>query len=53
VFSLGMQWSLFTFDITIAFRHAILNPDDDPIFVWPPEEYFPNKTLVWQLKRAV
>ena len=53
VFSVSMQCSICTFDITTAFLHALFNPDDDPIFGWPPEEYFPIKTLVWTLKRAV
>ena len=49
VFALSMQWRIFTFDIMTAFLYAIRNPDDDPIFVWPPEEHFPNKTLLWQI----
>ena len=53
VFALSMQWRIFTFDITTARLHAILNPDDDPIFVWPPEEYFPYRNLVWRLKQAL
>ena len=53
VFALSMQRSIFTFDITTAFLHAIRNPDDDPIIVWPPEAYFPNKTPVWKHARAV
>ena len=49
VFALSTEWSIFTFDITTSFLHAILNADDDPILVWPPEEYFPKTTLVWRL----
>ena len=45
VFALSMQWRIFTFDITTAFLHAILNPDDDPIFVWPPAEYLPEQNV--------
>ena len=43
----------FTFGITAALLHAILNPDDDPISALLPEEYFPLKKLVWRLTRAV
>ena len=53
VFALSKQRSILSCDITTAFLHAILSPDDDPILVWPAEEYFPNRTLVWELKRAV
>ena len=53
VFAFSVQRSSFTFDITTAFLHAILNPDDDPILVWPPAAYFSNTTLVWKLKAAV
>ena len=48
-----MQSRIFTFDITTACLLAILNQDDDPISVWPPEEYLQRKNLVWLLKRAV
>ena len=41
VLSLSIGWSIFTYDITTAFLHALLDPNDDPIFVWPPVEYFP------------
>ena len=44
VFALSMQWRIFTFDITTALLHAILNPDDDPIFVLSPEEYFDTRS---------
>ena len=44
VFALSMQWRIFTFDITTAFLHTILNPDDDPIFVLSPEEYFDTRS---------
>ena len=48
-----MQWLIFTFDITATFLHAIINPGDDPIFVWPPEESSPLNKLLWRLKRAL
>ena len=53
VFQLGMQWSNCAYDITTAFQYAIRKSDDEPILVWPPEENFPLKTLVWRLKNAV
>ena len=43
VLALAFNWSIFTYDVTTAFLHALLNPEDDPIYVWPPTEYFPFK----------
>ena len=53
VLALSMSWCIFTFDITTAFLHASLDPTDDPIYVWPPVEYFPFREVIWKLKRAV
>ena len=53
VLALAFNWSIYTFDVTTAFLHAFLDPNDDPIYVWPPSEYFPFKNVVWRLKRAV
>ena len=40
-----MQRRIFPYDITTAFMHATLDPDADPIYVWPPEEYYPLKNI--------
>ena len=53
VLALSMSWCIFTFDITTAFLHASLDPNDDLIYVWPPVEYFPFREVIWKLKRAV
>ena len=53
VLALAKGWSLFTYDITTAFLHASLNPEDPPIYVWPPKEYFPPGTIIWRLLKAV
>ena len=41
-----MQWSIFTFDITMPFIHSLLDPNAELICVWPPEEYFPLRDIL-------
>lgn len=38
---------------TTTFLHAILNPEQAPIAVWPPGEYYPKNIMLWRLQRAV
>ena len=46
VFALSMQWRIYTYDITAALLRATLHPEADPIYLWPPEEYFPLKNII-------
>ena len=53
VYALSVQWSISTYDITTAFLHATHDPHAERLYVWPPEEYFPLKTVMWKLRRAI
>ena len=37
-------------DISTPFLHAGLQDD---FYVWPPKEFYPDRTTVWKLKRAL
>ena len=52
VHALAMNRSIFTYDNMIAFLHASLDPDADPIYVWAPSKYCPSGTTLWRLKKA-
>lgn len=49
----GHGLPIFCFDITTAFLHAYLDPEEPPIFEWPPGEFLPGKRILWKLRRAV
>lgn len=48
-----MGLHIFCFDNTTVFLHAYLNPEEPPSFVWPLEELFPDKWILWKPGRAV
>ena len=50
--SIHRNYELIFGDVSTAFLHAPL-PEGEEIFVWPPEEYYPGKDVVWQLKRPL
>ena len=47
IVALSMGLGIYTFDITTAFLHAMLNPSDPAIRVWPPWEFYPGRSIIW------
>ena len=45
-------YAIRLFDVSTAFLHAALS-SDKPIYVWPPVEFYPGRTIIWLLKKAM
>ena len=54
LFLLALQhgWCIRLFDISTAFLHATLS-STDPIYVWPPKEFYPGGGILWKLEKAM
>ena len=51
-FALARQQTILSGDVSTAFLHATL-PDDQEIFIEPPQEYYGGTNIVWKLKRPL
>ncbi|MFM7981955.1 MAG: hypothetical protein ACKPKO_21815, partial [Candidatus Fonsibacter sp.] len=40
------QWNIFTYGIITEFPHAVLDSNLEPIYVWPPEDFFPFRRTI-------
>ena len=52
LFAIANKWIILSGDVSTAFLHAEL-PQDKPIFVKPPKEYYTGNDVVWQLLRPL
>ena len=52
IIALSRNWMIHFFDISTAFLHAPLC-SEDPTYVWPPTEFYPNNDTLWRLKKAM
>ena len=50
VMALARSWEISLADISTAFLHASI---EEPVFVWPPSEYYPQANGLWTLNRAM
>ena len=50
--ALARNWTIHFCDVSTAFLHAALS-SEDPIYVWPPKEFYAFGTTLWLLKRAM
>ena len=50
VMALARSWEISLADISTAFLHASI---EEPVFVWPPAEYYPEGNCLWRLNRAM
>jgi hypothetical protein len=48
VLVLSARWSIYAGDVSTAFLHTSL-PEDSPIFVYPPKEFYPSMQTFWKL----
>ena len=51
IIALARGWMIYFFDISTAFLHAPLT--GDPVYVWPPKEFYPGGDILWRLKKAM
>ena len=50
VMALARSWEISPADISAAFLHASI---EEPVFVWPPSEYYSEGNCLWRLNRAM
>ena len=49
--ALARAWMTYSFDISTAFLHAPLS--GEPVYVWPPKEFYHFGKVLWRLKKAM
>ncbi len=49
---LSVGWPILLCDISAAFLHADLSTED-PLYVWPPTAFYPDRKIWWRLRKAM
>ena len=49
--AMARSWRIRLGDVSTAFLHAPLG--NQRVYIWPPEEYYPEGTTLWRRKKAM